>query len=178
MNENQLTFVREYVPIKPLIHKIDSLSDNCFRDCNNEQYLTFDHFFEHDIQYIFIGNIEIINIKFFDKRMALYESNKKRTVAHGNGFKINQIKTLKIKTYSILSQINKHFYLKLRIPIMQRHFFRKLPQNPEKIETHCNERSHPFHLACRKWYLYNSPQGWYSIITKNVFIWIHLFKYE
>ena len=41
---------------------------------------------------------------------------------------------------------------------MHRHFFRKLSQNRVYIQTHCNNLNNPFHFACRKWYLYNSPQ--------------------
>ena len=41
---------------------------------------------------------------------------------------------------------------------MHLHFFRKLSQNPEYIQTHCNDRKNPFQFACRKWYLYNNPQ--------------------
>ena len=43
-----------------------------------------------------------------------------------------------------------HYYLKLRIPIMHRHFFRKMSQNLEYIQTHCNDRRNPFHFACRQ----------------------------
>ena len=49
--------------------------------------------------------------------------------------------------------------------MMHRHFFRKLSQNPEYIQTHCKDRRNPFHFACRQWYLYNNPQWCYSIIT-------------
>ena len=45
---------------------------------------------------------------------------------------------------------------------MHRQFFRKISQNPEYVERFCNGRNNPFHFACRKWYLYNSPQCWYS----------------
>ena len=37
-------------------------------------------------------------------------------------------------------------------------FFRKLSQNPEYIQTHCNDRTNPFHFACRNWYLYKNQQ--------------------
>ena len=40
---------------------------------------------------------------------------------------------------------------------MQRHFFKKLSQNPGYIQTHCNDRRNPF-FACRQWYSYNNPQ--------------------
>ena len=33
MNENQLTIVKGYELDRPLIQKIDSLIDNCYRDC-------------------------------------------------------------------------------------------------------------------------------------------------
>ena len=31
---------------------------------------------------------------------------------------------------------------------MHRHFFRKVAQNPEYIQTDCNDRKNPFHFAC------------------------------
>ena len=59
--------------------------------------------------------------------------------------------------YSNLSQINIHYYLKLRLPIMHRHFFKNLSQNREDTQTHCNDRRNHFHFACRKWYSNNNP---------------------
>ena len=41
---------------------------------------------------------------------------------------------------------------------MTMNFFRKLSQNHEYIQTHCNDRNNLFHFACRKWYLYNNPK--------------------
>ena len=41
---------------------------------------------------------------------------------------------------------------------MHRHFFKKLSQNRDYVQTHCNDLNNPFHFACRKWYLYNNPQ--------------------
>ena len=79
--------------------------------------------------------------------------------AQEKDFIFNQINKLTIKDYSNLSHINIHYYLTHRIPIMHLHFFRKLSQNPENIQTHCNDRNNPFHFASRKWYLYNNPQG-------------------
>ena len=74
------------------------------------------------------------------------------------GYILNQINNFKIKIYSNLSHINIHYYLKLRIPIMHRQFFRTLAQNREYIQTFCNDRRNPFHFACRQCYLYNNPQ--------------------
>ena len=63
--------------------------------------------------------------------MASYELNKKLSIARGNGSVFNQLNKLTIKIYSSLSYINIDHYVKLRMPIMHRHCFRKLAQNPE-----------------------------------------------
>ena len=34
MNESQLTIFKEYEVDKPLIHKIDSIFDDCIRNCH------------------------------------------------------------------------------------------------------------------------------------------------
>ena len=52
----------------------------------------------------------------------------------------NQLKDLKMKIYSNLSNISIHFYIKLRIPIMHRHIFKKLSQNPDYVQAHCNDQ--------------------------------------
>ena len=36
INENQLTIVEKNEIIIPLIHKKDSIFDNCYRDCHNK----------------------------------------------------------------------------------------------------------------------------------------------
>ena len=73
--------------------------------------------------------------------------------ARRNGFIFNEKRNFEIKIYSKLSHLNILFYLKLRIPIMHRQFFRKSSQNPEYIQSHCNDRKSPFHFGIRKWYL-------------------------
>ena len=90
--------------------------------------------------------------------MVLYELSKKLPVARGNDFIFNHINNFKIKSYSNLSHTKLPYYLKLRIPIIHRHFFKKLSQNPENKQTHCNDRGNAFHFACRQCYLYNNPQ--------------------
>ena len=75
------------------------------------------------------------------------------------GFIFIQIKKLTLKTYSNLSHKNISYYLKLPITIMHRHLFRKLSQIRDYVQTHCNDIKNSFQLACRKWYLYNYPQG-------------------
>ena len=94
--------------------------------------------------------------------MGLYEL----TVARQKSYIFIQIKKLTIKIYSNLSIINIHYYLKHRIPIKHRHFFRKTPQNHDYIQTHCNDRRNPFHFACRQWYAYNNPQCELGILTR------------
>ena len=41
---------------------------------------------------------------------------------------------------------------------MHRHLFKKLSQNHEYVQTHCIDRNDPFHFACRKWFIFNTPQ--------------------
>ena len=48
---------------------------------------------------------------------------------------------------------------------MRRQFLKIIFPIPEYVQTHCNDKRNPFRFACRKWYLYNLPQRWYSIIT-------------
>ena len=71
--------------------------------------------------------------------MGLYELNKKLTISRGNGYIFNQINNFK-KIFSNLSNINTCYCLKHRIPMCHWLFFRKLAQNPENIQTFCNDR--------------------------------------
>ena len=157
MNENQLTIVKEYEFNNSLIQKIDSIIDNCIRDCHNKYFRTFDHICEYDLNFTNISNNEIVNFTIFDKSMGLYELNKKLTIARGNGSIFNQINNFKIKIYSNLSHINIQYHLKLGSPPLHRQFFRKISHNREYIQTYCNDRRNPFHFASRQWYSYNNP---------------------
>ena len=40
MNENQLTVVEKIEIIKPIIHRIYSIIDICYRDCHNKSFHT------------------------------------------------------------------------------------------------------------------------------------------
>ena len=42
MNKNQLTIVKEYEFDKPLIQKIDSIIDKCYRGCYSKYHHTFE----------------------------------------------------------------------------------------------------------------------------------------
>ena len=42
MNKNQSAIVKEYEFGKPVIHKIGSINDNCYKDCHNKYYHTLE----------------------------------------------------------------------------------------------------------------------------------------
>ena len=94
MNENQLTIVKKYEFDEPLIQKIDSITDICYRDYYNKYYHTFEYKCEYDIKLSNITNDEIINITISGKIMDLFELSKKLAIARGNGFKFNKINKL------------------------------------------------------------------------------------
>ena len=151
MNENELYVVNEYKFDNPFIQKIDSILDGCYRDCHNKYFHTFRYVCINDIKLTNITNNDIINISLFDESLGLYELNKKLTIARQRGFKFNQINKITIKIYSHQRYINISYYLKHRIPIMHRQFFKILTKNREYVETHCNDRNNPFHIACQTW---------------------------
>ena len=88
------------------------------------------------------------------------------------GFIINQINKLTIKFFSKLSNINIRCYLKFRISIMHREFFKMISQNPEYVKTHCLDLYNPFQFGCRKWY---SDSQWsysgFEIIENGSCFW-------
>ena len=132
-NENQLTVEDQFD--NPLIQKIVSIIENSLRDCHNKYFHTFDHICVYDINFTNITNNETVKFTISDKIMHLYELNIKLTAARENGFIFNQVNNFKTKIDSNLSHINIHYYLKLRIQILHRHFFKKLAQNPDYIQT-------------------------------------------
>ena len=67
LNENQLTIVSEYEFDKPLIQKIDSMFDNCIRDCHKKYFPTFDFKCVHDTTLTNFGNTENVNLTVADK---------------------------------------------------------------------------------------------------------------
>ena len=149
--------VKEYEFDKPLIHKIDSIIDNCIRDCHYKYFHTFDYICEYDLNFTNTTNNETVNFTISDKSMGMYELNEKLSLARENGYIFNQINNFKIKIYSNLSNINIHYHLRLGAPPLHRHFFRILLKNRDYIQTRCNNRRNPFHFACRQWYSYNNP---------------------
>ena len=129
MKENVIN--KKYEFNNPLLQKIICLIVNSFIDCHNKYFHTFDHICEYDLNFTKIGNNETVNFTISDKSMGLYEINKQITIARRNGYIFNQINKLKTKSYSNLSNINTHYYLQHRFPILHRHFSRELAQNRE-----------------------------------------------
>ena len=123
MNKNQLTVGKVFEFEKPLIDKLDSIIDICFRVCKNRYFRTFDHICVYNIDFTNYVKNEVINMKISDKSKNLYELIEKLKVARQKGFIVNQIYKLTIKAYNHLSQININYYLKLQIPMMHRQFF-------------------------------------------------------
>ena len=76
MKENQLTVVKKYKYIKPLINKIDSIIDIRTRDCHNKYFHAFDHICVYDINHTTITNIGILNLTISDENMSSYEWKK------------------------------------------------------------------------------------------------------
>ena len=151
MNENEIYVVKEYNFDNPPITKIDSIIDNCYRDCHNKYFHTFKYVCIYDIELTNITNNEKLNISLSDESLDLYELNIKLTIARQRGFILNQINKLTIKIYSHQRYINISYYLKHRIPIMHRQFFEILSRNRDYVEAYCNDRNNPFHFACQKW---------------------------
>ena len=150
--------VKEYEFDNPLIQNIDSIIDNCIRDCHKKYFHTFDHICEYNLNFTNTTNNETVNFTISDKSMSIYELNKKITIARGNGFIFNQINKLTIKILSNLSHINIHYHLRLGASPFHRQFFIKISQNRDYFQTHCNDRRNPFHFSLRQWFSYNNPQ--------------------
>ena len=151
MNENELYVVKEYKFDNPLITKKDSILDGCYRNCHNKFFHTFKYVCIYDSKLTNITNNETINLTISDESLGLYELNKKLTIARERGFRFLHIIKLTIKIYSHQRYINISYYLKHRIPIMHRQFFKILSRNRDYVQPHCNDRNNPFHFACQTW---------------------------
>ena len=167
---NEIVNFKEYEFTEPLIQKIDSIFNKTLRGCHSKFFHTFDHVCEYDLSFTNITNNETVSFSISDKSMALYELNKKLTLARERRYRFNQILKLKIKIYSNLSHENIHYYLKLRIPIMHRHFLRKISQNPENIQKH---------IVMMEEILLNLRvvDGNYLIIHNDFVVSLHVFVY-
>ena len=151
------SITKEYKIDNPLMQKIDSIIDNCIRDCHNKYFHTFDFICEYNLNFTKTNNNELVNFTISDKNMGMYELNHKLTLAKQKGFKFNHINRLTIKIYSNLKYINIHYHLKLGASPLHCRFFKMLSRDCDYIQTHCNDVNNPFHFACRQWYSYNNP---------------------
>ena len=75
MDENQVTVAKEYDFKKPLVHKIDSIFDKCYRDGHNKYFHTFEFKCVYNIELTNTGNNEIVDLEISDKSMGLHELN-------------------------------------------------------------------------------------------------------
>ena len=130
MNEKELYVVKEFKFDKPLITKIDSIIDNCYRECHNKYYHTFEYECEYDIKLTSIRKNENVNLTFVDISIDLF----KLTVGQQKDFIFNQINKLTIKIYSHLRYINISYYLKFLIPMSHRRFFKVISQNRDYVD--------------------------------------------
>ena len=92
MNDNII--VKESEFNDPLLQKIDSIIDNCIRDCHDKFFNTFDQVCEYDLNFINVSSNETANFTISDKSMGLYEINKKLIIARERCFIFNQIKKI------------------------------------------------------------------------------------
>ena len=100
LNRNQLTVVKEYEFDKPLIHKMDPIVDNCYRDCLKKNFHTFKYDSFYDTNLTNITNNEFFNLKIADQSMNLYDLNKKLEIDWQRGFISNQINKLTKKFFT------------------------------------------------------------------------------
>ena len=135
MNKNQLHLVKEYKINNPLIQNINSIISECYRDCHNKYFHTFDFICEYNLNFTNTNN-EIVNFTISDKNMGVYELNLKLSIARKRGFIFNQINKLTIKIYSNLSNISIHYHLRLGASPLYRQFFKMLSRNRNYIQTH------------------------------------------
>ena len=79
--------VKRYEFDEPLIHKLYSILDSCYRGCNNIYYHTFVYIYIfmyvciYDIELKNIRNIEMVILTSGDKSMTSYELNEKLEIA-------------------------------------------------------------------------------------------------
>ena len=103
MDDKKLTIVKESEIIKLLFHKLDAIIDNCYRDCHNKYYHTFEYECEDDNKPKKIRINENVNLTIVDKSMSLFELNKKITVARQNGLTFNQ--TNKLTKFIVIFEV-------------------------------------------------------------------------
>ena len=100
-----------------------------------------------------------------ERKTENYGLNKTSKIAKYNSVTLDQILNLTIKVYSSLSIVNKNYYLKFRIKMCHRQFFRIKSKNPDYVQKFCNDRNNSFHFSIHKWYSDNqSPKKFYVLV--------------
>ena len=152
MNENGKCLAKDHKFDNLFITELDSITDNCFKDCHNKNFHKFNYDCIYDFELTNITINEIMKLTVSSKSMTLYDINKELTVAKQNGFVFDQIKKLIINIYSHKRYINISYYLKFQIARCHRQFFRLFTQNREIVEIFCKDMENLFHFACQKWF--------------------------
>ena len=155
---NKSNIAEEYAFFKPEIDEVDYLLDKVNKVCRKKFFHPFKQRCVYDIKFANITIVEKVNLSKINDclkfKSEYYGLNKKKS-KFAKCIKFNfEILKLTIKIYSNLSNINIHYYLKLRIPILHRQFFNILSQSPDYVKTHCIDGNDLFHFALRKWFLY------------------------
>ena len=127
--------VKEYEFHKPLLSEINSIIDNCKRDCYYNNY----HKHKMTLEYHGSFTNERIN-EMFDLTISKIavgqcELNERLKIARRNAFRFIQISKLTIKFSAKQSQMTLSYYFKHRFPIIHSQFFRKIAQNKKYIEN-------------------------------------------
>ena len=151
MNENELYLVKEYNFDNPTYSEVDFILDSCFKDCHNNYFHKFKYECIYDIKFKNIANNKIVNFTLSGKNMDLYDLNNKLKVTRQNGFIFIHINKLTIKFYSHQRYINIKYYLKHRMSMGHRLFFKIISQNKEYVKNFYNDLDNPFHFALWKW---------------------------
>ena len=84
--------VKEHEFHKPLLSEIDSIIDNCKRDCYYKYYHAYKMTLEYNINFTNKRNIEMYNLSISNIPVGSYEINKKSKFARRNAFKFKKNK--------------------------------------------------------------------------------------
>ena len=106
-------------------------------------------------------NVENVNIVPQNQQVYTYKEPMRMILGMARGHYDETYPCLE----KLIEECRKKSGWKLRISIMHRHFFGKISQNPENIQTHCSDRRNPFHLHAVDGIYIIIHIFWYSILT-------------
>ena len=99
LNANQLTIVKNYETNKSLVHKIDSIVDNCIRDFHHRYFHTFEYRCVYNNILTNTANNERNSLPVPDKSLGLCELNTKLKIGRQRSFVFIQIIKLTKKNW-------------------------------------------------------------------------------